>query len=213
MISDAWHKIHGFKGTYWGGLLSTLLLLIFMMLITLPLHYLGSFAGIPYPMYFLAGVIIAYFWLPSAVGVLTLSIRYLTHSNVKPRNIFAYYQQMTMAKIFLITIGLLAIILLGFMIPSNTIKLFMIFTAFLLGFIWIICVLLIVDQNIAMFKAIGLSLKYFFQNFFTSVGIIILILALMIVSLLTLFITFIWIGPFINNIIASFYLNHCRILK
>ncbi len=205
LLSEAWHYVHGFKGTFWLAVLYAFCIFVLLTLVTSPIHFLGIRVGIPYPTYFLMSLIIGYFTLPTGLGILMLALHHSVKKPIKASHVFSYYQLPLMAQLFLLTALLTVVSCALFMIPSWTVRVILVFVEMALLMIGVFSAMLIADQKMILFPALGKATKAVVLHIGKVIALSIAIGILFLIGVFTALIGFIWIAPLITNIFALFY--------
>lgn len=205
IFKTAWSLVKGFKSTFWLAMLYAFGLLLFLFAVTYPIHLFGVAVNIPNPTYFLIGLIISYFILPAGLGIFLLALKHAKGEPLKAKSVFQYYRLPIMGQVFLVTLLLLILMVLLFLIPSWIFRGILIFVMSCVATIWTMSAMLIAERSLSFAVALKKSTTAVARHAFKIIGIYLAIGVLTFIGFATALIGFIWIAPWIVNLIVVLY--------
>lgn len=205
LLAESWYLVAGFKKTFWLAFLYAFCIFLAVVIITLPLHFLGVKLGNQYPADFLMAILVSYFTLPAGLGIFLITLHHANQQPVKASTIFSYYHLTIMGQVFLLTLLFFIIMLLLALIPSWIVRGFLILVLAYLTTVWTFSSMLVADKDINFAAAAWLSVKAVGRHLLKIIGVYVFMGVLILLSLCTLCIGFIWTGPMMVNMGVVMY--------
>lgn len=223
VIKDAWHRLKGFKATFWGAIgffvLSYLAVVLAAFGINFVLLLLGmsveTVKSIDSLLYFLV-------MLPLTVGLLMLGVRYIANLPVRSKQVFRYFRKfwailgvyiaMTLiyAVVAVLAVALYAIaaapavativkVICG--IAGVLVSVFLIYL--ILGYIF--SMLLKVEKDLSIWQSLQVSRKAVTQHWFKIFFTILVMQIITVISAIPLGIGLIWTIPMGYLVLSTLY--------
>lgn len=215
ILKEAWHKIHGIKGTYWkaffltlfitlGILLASFLILVFIDLIVAHWFHISKTQITFYNKILIALYEIAtpFYITPLTTGILMIGVMWSVGERVFASSIFQYFRYWK-------KLWVLPFVLLVLEMAMEYSKWYIELPLFLLNIYisvsYFLFYPLIAEKNLSVWEALEASRKAISYHWFKTLWFFIVLSFIMIGSLLTLGILFIWTLPMLNNAIGILY--------
>ncbi len=201
IISEAWNRTSGNKGTLW---LALLLYMIVMTVFSFALQFILGLLGLTYHegdpigkmiIYQLASQLQLFVTLPLIVGFNMMGVKIAVDAPVEVTEIFAYFKKVlvlvgtSILYYLMIIIGLCLLVLPGIYLM----------VAYLLAFP------LVAEKNMGPWEALETSRKAITHHWFKFVGLYLLLALIMLVSAIPLGIGLIWTLPMSTILVGVVY--------
>lgn len=197
VLSEAWAKVKGAKGTFW---LAILLFMLVNIAVGFTTGFILTFViGQKFPLLsgVLSQVIVIAITTPITAGLGILGIRRAADASIRASSIFDYYGKIvplffTMLLLYImVTIGYLLLILPGIYLTVA----------------YMFAMPLVVEKDLSPWQALEASRKAVTKRWFTVFGIFITLMIILSFSMLPLFIGLIWSIPWAGIVVGIMYRN------
>ncbi len=191
IISEAWNRTKGNKGTVW---LAFVLYMVVLTVVTAALEFAINMLGLGYQkgdpvgklvIYQMVSQLQLFVTLPLAMGFSMLGIKLAVNAPVEVTEIFAYFKKVlillgtTILMYLLIIIGLCLLVLPGIYLMVA----------------YVMALPLVAEKNMGPWEALETSRKAITHHWFKFVGLYLVLMLIMIVSTIPLLIGWIWTMP------------------
>lgn len=204
ILSEAWDKTKGAKGTIW-------LAIFFCCLVIVPVSLIVDFAlkkiGIQHTPGETHSQLLTYFvvsklfkmWitLPITAGMFMIGVKIATNAPVQASEVFRYFHK---------TLPLVAVTLLTYLLVFCGTCLLIIPGIYLLG-AYLMTVPLVVEKNLSPWQALEASRKAITHRWFSVVGLYLIMGLILTVSMIPLCIGLIWTLPMMMIVSGIVYRN------
>lgn len=217
ILKEAWHRVHGIKGTYWkaffltllvilGTLVSFFLIIVIGDLIASHWFHISKTTIIFYNkiLIVLFQVASTFLYPPLVTGIIMIGVKRSVDEKMWASDIFQYYrywQKLWVLPIIMILIELAMDSTKGYWWAQ--LLLFLVYLYFSVSYIMFYP--LIAEKKLAVWEALESSRKAISHHWFKMLWFLILISLILIGSLLTVGIAFIWTLPMLNNAVGILY--------
>ena len=180
LISEAWEKINGRKGTIWMGILFYMLAIIPILFIIGLVWQPTSYIGLA-----LSQIIQTIILLPLGMGFYMIGVKIASNTPTDGKEVFSYFNKIVpLAITYLLMIILTGI---GFLL--------LILPGIYLVVAYQMAMPLVVEKNLSPWEALEASRKSITHNWFKYFGLLIVVSIIVMISILPLGIGLIWSLP------------------
>lgn len=192
VLSEAWHQVSGFKGTYWGALL------IYMGIVIVTSGVFGFLGEDSVMMGIISQIVIGLISYPLAAGLMMIAIKRSVGLPTNAFMIFDYYPKTI--PIFLLYLLMMVLIVIGLIL--------LILPGIYLAVAYTMALPLLVEKNMGIWEALETSRKSITACWFRFFGLVLIGMIILMVSAIPLGIGLIWTLPFISIAVGIVYRNH-----
>lgn len=201
VLSEAWEKTSGAKGTF---ILAILLYLVLFIAISIPIELIqmglaksGAEPSLIITVSIVGQLIINLIILPIMTGVFILGVRRSVNAPIEATSIFKYYKKTI--SLFLTMLLMYLMILLGFML--------LIIPGIYLMIAYFMAMPLVVEKNLSPWQALEVSRKTITHRWFGVFIFGIVISFILMISMIPLGIGLIWTAPMMMIAYGIMYRN------
>ena len=226
IISEAWEKVDGFKGVFWGAIFLLLAIVIGMMVVRVLVIFLSALVlpgfltiGLDFATMLVFMVLLQGF----VAGRLMISISRAKGKSFTVSQLFEYLQFKLLMKLLLLMIVYFAsvIVLVGivglctvypFQHSMTAMVIFQIFyflTSIVFGMAMFLAFAQVVDQGKPVFSSYWHGFRLVLANFFKMVVAYLFTIAVVIAGALLLLVGLVWALPYIELMCAMIYRELC----